>query len=90
MTNPPARRHSGRTTARRDRTPAAPAPTSSASPSPVEVRLIGDDKAVRTLVAALQGTASCGPASYRTSRYSDGTRAYLTVVVPPSVEGVEA
>ncbi|WDO09937.1 hypothetical protein ME763_32120 [Streptomyces murinus] len=86
----PARRPAGRTTARRDRTPAAPTTVSSTDPSPVDVRLIGDDKAVRTLVAALQRAVSCGPASYRPSRYSDGTRAYLTVVVPPSVEGVEA
>ncbi|MCM8550047.1 hypothetical protein [Streptomyces sp. STCH 565 A] len=52
-------------------------------PSPVQVRLMGDDAAVRRLVAALQTTGACGPASYRTMRDSDGTRAYLDIVVPP-------
>ncbi|MET8826547.1 hypothetical protein ABZX40_36445 [Streptomyces sp. NPDC004610] len=51
-------------------------------PAPVEVRLIGDDTAVRRLVDALQQTAHCGPASYRPSRHGDATRAYLTVIVP--------
>lgn len=51
-------------------------------PSPVDIRLMGDDAAVRQLVAALQQAASCGPATYRPMRGSDGTRAYLTVVVP--------
>lgn len=49
---------------------------------PVEVRLIGDGHAVRALVEALQGAAACGTASYRPSRYGDGVRAYLSVVVP--------
>lgn len=51
--------------------------------APVEVRLIGSDAAVRTLVAALQEAIACGSVSYRASRYGDGTRAYLSVVVPP-------
>lgn len=51
-------------------------------PSPVDVRLMGDDAAVRQLVAALQKSASCGPATYRPMRDSDGTRAYLSVIVP--------
>lgn len=63
-------------------TPAIPSATSGSQPEPVEVRLIGSDAAVRALVTALQQAASCGPASYRPSRHSDGTRAYLTVVVP--------
>jgi hypothetical protein len=62
-------------------TPALPGP---AQPSPVDVRLIGDDTAVRTLVTAMQAAGTCGPASYRPSRYSDATRAYLTIVVPPT------
>jgi hypothetical protein len=61
--------------------PAVPEP-GDGSPVPVEVRLIGPDAAVRTLTKALQDTAACGSVSYRPSRYSDGTRAYLTVVVP--------
>ncbi|MEU3255931.1 hypothetical protein [Streptomyces sp. NPDC006997] len=52
-------------------------------PAPVDVRLMGDDTAVRHLVAALQQTADCGPATYRPMRDSDGTRAYLSIVVPP-------
>lgn len=43
---------------------------------------MGDDTAVRQLVAALQKAASCGPATYRPMRGSNGTRAYLSVVVP--------
>lgn len=49
---------------------------------PVDVRLIGPDEAVRALVTALQQAAACGSVSYRPSRYGDGTRAYLSVVVP--------
>ncbi len=52
----------------------------------LEVRLIGSDRAVRALVAALATAAQCGPASYRPSRYSDATRAYLTIVVPPGAD----
>ncbi|MCI3277505.1 hypothetical protein [Streptomyces cylindrosporus] len=53
---------------------------------------MGDDAAVRQLVAALQNAAHCGPASYLPMRNSDGTRAYLDVVVPlgtpvPPTEG---
>ena len=59
-----------------------PAPQPDSGPSPVDVRLMGDDAAVRQLVAALQKAAPCGPATYRSMRGSDGTRAYLTVVVP--------
>lgn len=66
--------------------PLPPGP-GAAQPSPVDVRLMGDDAAVRALVAALQKLAACGPASYRSMRGSDGTRAYLTVVVPPTNEG---
>ncbi|MBV6700253.1 hypothetical protein KV557_24640 [Kitasatospora aureofaciens] len=49
---------------------------------PVDVRLMGEDGAVRRLVAALAVTGLCGPASYRPMRDSTGTRAYLTVIVP--------
>lgn len=59
------------------RTPAVPAAASGAQP--VDVRLIGADRAVRTLVAALQQAAVCGPASYRPMRDGNGTRAYLPV-----------
>lgn len=69
MTNRPTRRR--------------PAPDASAmGPSPVDVRLMGDDAVVRQLVAALQQAADCGPATYRPMRDSTGTRAYLSVVVP--------
>ncbi|MFI8928263.1 hypothetical protein ACIG3E_11385 [Streptomyces sp. NPDC053474] len=51
-------------------------------PSPVQVRLMGGDQAVRRLVEAMQRSGSCGPADYRPMRNSTGTRAYLTVVVP--------
>lgn len=93
MTDRPARRGSNRSPARGPRPPATPdAGTGSGALSPVDVRLIGDDTAVRALVAALQKAAACGPASYRASRYGDGTRAYLSVVVPidptpPTTEG---
>jgi len=71
---------------------ALPGQPDNSAPSPVDVRLIGDDNAVRALVAALQKAAACGPANYRTSRYGDATRAYLTIVVPagptaPTTEG---
>jgi hypothetical protein len=49
---------------------------------PVDVRLIGEDTAVRALVAALQQKAACSPAAYRTARHGGGTRAYLSVIVP--------
>ncbi|MFE1091234.1 hypothetical protein ACF1G3_25845 [Streptomyces rochei] len=49
---------------------------------PGNVRLMGADRAVRTLVAALQQAAACGPASYRPMRDGNGTRAYLSVIVP--------
>ncbi|MFJ5839802.1 hypothetical protein ACIQGO_24100 [Streptomyces shenzhenensis] len=63
------------------RTPAvASAPGSAAQP--VDVRLMGDDRAVRALVAALQQSAACGPATYKPMRDSHGTRAYLSVIVP--------
>lgn len=51
-------------------------------PQPVQVRLIGDDQAVRALVAALDQAAVCGPVSYRSTRYGGGVRAYLSIVVP--------
>ncbi|MFJ3935486.1 hypothetical protein [Streptomyces parvus] len=60
-------------------------PATSSSPGsaqPVDVRLMGDDRAVRALVSALQQSATCGPATYRPMRDSNGTRAYLSVVVP--------
>ncbi|MFF9310106.1 hypothetical protein ACF1BS_04260 [Streptomyces sp. NPDC014748] len=81
MSTPPARRPARRPATGRKTAPGADA-GSSAVPSPVEVRLIGDDAAVRTLVAALRDAAACGPASYRKSRDGDATRAYLSVVVP--------
>lgn len=89
MTNRPAGR-TGRAPARSPRP--QPAPDASGGPSPVDVRLMGDDTAVRQLVAALQKAADCGPASYRPMRDADGTRAYLSVVVPaeptpPTTEG---
>lgn len=58
--------------------------TSSApgSAQPVDVRLMGDDRAVRALVTALQQAAACGPATYKPMRDSNGTRAYLSVIVP--------
>ncbi|MFD8611064.1 hypothetical protein [Streptomyces sp. NPDC059631] len=56
------------------------------SPSPIDVRLIGDDAAVRRLVAILESVIHTGPVSYRSSRYSDGTRAYLTIVVTDADE----
>ncbi|MDX3024054.1 hypothetical protein [Streptomyces acidiscabies] len=77
----PSRHTAGRTPARRDRTPAFPDPRTTDGPSPVQVRLMGNDAAVRRLVAALQEAAACGPASYRPMRGSDGTRAYLDIVV---------
>ncbi|WAZ20192.1 hypothetical protein STRCI_001291 [Streptomyces cinnabarinus] len=69
-------RHPRRTTDRRG---------DSAGPSPVDVWLMGDDAAVRQLVVALQQAANLGPASYWPMRGSDGTRAYLSVVVPPAM-----
>ncbi|MFE2046692.1 hypothetical protein ACFXAZ_38435 [Streptomyces sp. NPDC059477] len=81
MPRHPARRASSRP-ARHDALPTGHAPTGSSGPSPVQVRLIGDDTAVRQLVAALQAAAQCGPASYRPTRDSDGTRAYLDIIVP--------
>ncbi|SMF86938.1 hypothetical protein, partial [Streptomyces sp. Amel2xC10] len=71
-TTPPARR----------RTPAGADSTTTRS-SPVDVRLMGHDAAVRQLVAALQEAAQCGPASYRPMRDGAGARAYLSVIVPP-------
>ena len=74
--------------ARRAQTPARPTrplaipDASGTGPSPVQVRLMGDDAAVRQLVAALQKATNCGPASYKAMRGSDGTRAYLDIVVP--------
>lgn len=62
------------------RTPAASSALDSAQP--VGVRLMGDDRAVRSLVAALQQAAACGPATYRPMRDGNGTRAYLSVIVP--------
>ncbi|WP_155054570.1 hypothetical protein [Streptomyces blattellae] len=76
MTHRPARR-----------TPPPQQADSSGGPSPVDVRLMGDDAAVHQLVAALHQAADCGPASYRPMRGSDGTRAYLTVVVPADPAG---
>ncbi|QDO42895.1 hypothetical protein FNV62_36415 [Streptomyces sp. RLB3-17] len=60
--------------------PAVPAAPGRAQP--VDVRLIGDDQAVRTLVTALQQAAACGPATYKPMRDGTGTRAYLSVIVP--------
>ncbi|MBT2423127.1 hypothetical protein J7F01_18395 [Streptomyces sp. ISL-22] len=62
------------------RTPAASSAPDSAHP--VDVRLMGDDHAVRALVAALQQAAACGPATYKPMRDGSGTRAYLSVIVP--------
>ncbi|MGW6293836.1 hypothetical protein [Streptomyces sp. NPDC055058] len=62
------------------RTPATASAAGSAQP--VNVRLMGDDRAVRALVAALQQAAACGPATYRPMRDGNGTRAYLSVIVP--------
>lgn len=63
--------------------PAVPTPTPGhPDVEPVEVRIIGSDKAVHALVTALKNAAQCGPASYRPTRYGDGTRAYLSIVVP--------
>lgn len=56
-------------------------------PSPVDVRLMGDETAVRQLVAALQQAAQCGPTTYRPMRGSNGTRAYLSVIVPAKPAG---
>ena len=53
--------------------------------SPVEIRLIGHEKDVHRLIAAMQASAgqSVGAVSYRPSRYTEGAlRAYLTVVLP--------
>jgi hypothetical protein len=61
-------------------TPAASSAPDSAQP--VDVRLMGDDRAVRALVAALHQAAACGPATYRPMRDNNGTRAYLSVIVP--------
>ena len=66
-------------------TPALPGPAP-AGAQPVEVRLMGDDRAVRALVAALGQAAACGPASYKPMRGGSGTRAYLSVVVPTAPE----
>ena len=77
MTDRPARRGAP---GRRSR--ASATPNAASGPSPVDVRLMGDDAAVRQLVAALQESADCGPATYRPMRDSDGTRAYLSIVVP--------
>ncbi|MET9399290.1 hypothetical protein [Kitasatospora sp. NPDC002965] len=49
---------------------------------PVDVRLMGEEQAVRRLVEALAKAAPCGPATYRPMRGSTGTRAYLSVIVP--------
>jgi hypothetical protein len=90
VTSRPARRQTGRTPGRSTRASAARDNASSTSgPSPVDVRLMGDDAAVRQLVAALQQAANCGPATYRSMRDSDGTgvRAYLSVIVPPQEAG---
>ncbi|MGW4980268.1 hypothetical protein [Streptomyces mirabilis] len=62
------------------RNPAVPSDLGSAQP--VDVRLMGDDRAVRALVAALQQAAACGPATYKPMRNDIGTRAYLSVIVP--------
>lgn len=81
MTDRPARR--GATCSSGRSQPTASGSTDSpGAASPVDVRLMGEDGAVRRLVAALQESADCGPASYRPMRDSDGTRAYLSVVVP--------
>ncbi|WP_183068975.1 hypothetical protein [Streptomyces sp. gCLA4] len=61
-------------------------PTTPSGPSPVSVRLMGEDGAVRRLVSAMQSTGNCGPASFRPARDGGGTRAYLTVVVPEVTE----
>lgn len=88
MTNRPARRTSNRSPARRPGPLATPGASAGAGgPSPVDVRLMGDDTAVRALIAALQGATACGPASYRPMRGSDGTRAYLSIVVPAEMLG---
>lgn len=58
------------------------APSAPSEPSPVQVRLMGADDAVRRLVAAMQTSGHCGPASYRPMRGREGTRAYLDVGVP--------
>ncbi|MFJ6730013.1 hypothetical protein ACIQPQ_34450 [Streptomyces sp. NPDC091281] len=84
MPHESAYRDTRRTTVRNDRTPAVPEADDSSGPSPVQVRLMGADIAVRQLVAALQEAAHCGPASYRPMRGSDGTRAYLDIVMPPA------
>ncbi|MFI8519286.1 hypothetical protein ACIGEZ_15840 [Streptomyces sp. NPDC085481] len=47
----------------------------------MDVRLTGDDTAVRRLVAAMQSAGHCDPASFRPMRDGAGTRAYLSVVV---------
>lgn len=64
--------------------PRLPAPDRVEAPTPVDVRLIGPPAAVRALTAALQGAVACGTVGYRPSRYGDGLRAYLSVVVPPT------
>ncbi|MFE5159994.1 hypothetical protein ACFRNT_16020 [Streptomyces sp. NPDC056697] len=56
------------------------------SAQPVDVRLMGDDRAVRALVAVLQQSAACGPATYKPMRDGNGTRAYLSVIVPAGPE----
>ncbi|WP_367137055.1 MULTISPECIES: hypothetical protein [Streptomyces] len=45
---------------------------------------MGNDHAVRRLAEAMQHSGNCGPVDYRPMRNSTGTRAYLTVVVPPA------
>ena len=70
-----------------NRRPPLHAGQTAAGPQPVEVRLIGEDTAVRAVVAALQQAASCGPASYRPARYGGGIRAYLSIVVPATEDG---
>lgn len=62
------------------RTPAVSSAFGSAQP--VDVGLMGDDRAVRAVVAALQQSAACGPATYKPMRDSNGTHAYLSVTVP--------
>ncbi|MDX3525980.1 hypothetical protein P1P75_05905 [Streptomyces sp. ID05-39B] len=60
-------------------------PATSSTPGsaqPVDVRLMGEDRAVRALVTALQQSAACGPATYKPMRDGNVTRAYLSVVVP--------
>lgn len=58
---------------------------------PVEVRLIGHPAAVRAAAAAIEAGGAAGPVSYRQSRYGDGLRAYLTVVMdaPDDAPGPE-